>query len=93
MTKHSNTRVCGDKGEVHSDHHSVARGPGQVKPIFSFVYFHLCPRIKAAAGVKITAVRVSHEDQWAVQEEIEQDGTQTTAALSCMGHHLDTQSR
>ncbi|XP_076779085.1 transmembrane protein 132B [Arvicanthis niloticus] len=50
-------------------------------------------RIKAAAGVKITAVRVSHEDQWAVQEEIEQDGTQTTAALSCMGHHPDTQSR
>ncbi|XP_029389708.1 transmembrane protein 132B [Mus pahari] len=50
-------------------------------------------RIKAAAGVKITAVRVSHEDQWAVQEEIEQDGTQTMAALSCMGHHPDTQSR
>lgn len=43
--------------------------------------------------MKITAVRVSHEDQWAVQEEIEQDGTQTTAVLSCMGHHPDTQSR
>ncbi|KAH0502297.1 Transmembrane protein 132B [Microtus ochrogaster] len=50
-------------------------------------------RIKAAAGVKITAVRVSNENQWAVQEDIEQDGTQTTAALSCVGHHLEKQSR
>ncbi|XP_037054156.1 transmembrane protein 132B-like [Peromyscus leucopus] len=50
-------------------------------------------RIKAAAGVKITAVRVSNENQWAVQEDIEQDGTQTTAALACVGHHLEKQSR
>ncbi|XP_041504176.1 transmembrane protein 132B [Microtus oregoni] len=50
-------------------------------------------RIKAAAGVKITAVRVSNENQWAVQEDIEQEGTQTTAALSCVGHHLEKQSR
>ncbi|KAL6081595.1 hypothetical protein STEG23_007810, partial [Scotinomys teguina] len=48
--------------------------------------------IKAAAGVKITAVRVSNENQWAVQEDIEQDGTQTTAALACVGHHLEKQS-
>ncbi|XP_063081551.1 transmembrane protein 132B isoform X2 [Cavia porcellus] len=50
-------------------------------------------RIKAAAGVKITAVRVSSEDQWAVQEEIDHSDTQTTAALACVGHHPDTQSR
>ncbi|XP_048196674.1 transmembrane protein 132B [Perognathus longimembris pacificus] len=50
-------------------------------------------RIKAAAGVRITAVRLSKEDQWAVQEEIDHSSTQTTAALACVGHHTDTQSR
>ncbi|XP_036679277.1 transmembrane protein 132B [Balaenoptera musculus] len=50
-------------------------------------------RIKAAAGVKITAVRVSSEDQWAVQEEIDNDSVQTAATLTCVGHHPDTQSR
>lgn len=43
--------------------------------------------------MKITAVRVSNENQWAVQEDIEQDGAQTTAALSCVGHHLEKQNR
>ncbi|XP_017745029.1 PREDICTED: transmembrane protein 132B-like, partial [Rhinopithecus bieti] len=50
-------------------------------------------RIKAAAGVKIMAVRVSSEDQWAVQEEIDNGSTQTSATLTCMGHRPDTQSR
>ncbi|KAL1768487.1 transmembrane protein 132B [Sigmodon hispidus] len=50
-------------------------------------------RIKAASGVKITAVRVSNENQWTVQEDIEQDDTQTTATLSCVGHHPEKQSR
>uniref|UniRef100_A0A8C5KSF9 Transmembrane protein 132B n=1 Tax=Jaculus jaculus TaxID=51337 RepID=A0A8C5KSF9_JACJA len=50
-------------------------------------------RIKAVAGVKIMAVRVSDEDQWAVQEDIEQDSTQTTAALACTGHRRDPQNR
>lgn len=50
-------------------------------------------RINAAAGVKITAVRVSSEDQWAVQEEIDNGSTQTSATLTCMGHRPDTQSR
>ncbi|XP_057602445.1 transmembrane protein 132B [Hippopotamus amphibius kiboko] len=54
---------------------------------------HFTLRIKAAAGVRITAVRVSSEDQWAVQEEIDNDSVQTTATLTCVGHHLDTQSR
>ncbi|XP_012586578.1 PREDICTED: transmembrane protein 132B [Condylura cristata] len=52
-----------------------------------------CGLIKAAAGVKITAVRVSSEDQWAVQEEIDSDGDQTTATLTCVGHLPDAQSR
>ncbi|XP_035114052.2 transmembrane protein 132B isoform X1 [Callithrix jacchus] len=50
-------------------------------------------RIKAAAGVKIMAVRVSSEDQWAVQEEIDNGDTQTSATLTCMGHRPDMQSR
>ncbi|XP_059883858.1 transmembrane protein 132B isoform X2 [Delphinus delphis] len=54
---------------------------------------HFTLRIKAAAGVKITAVRVSSEDQWAVQEEIDNDSVQTAATLTCVGHHPDTQSR
>uniref|UniRef100_A0A8C9CAQ6 Transmembrane protein 132B n=1 Tax=Phocoena sinus TaxID=42100 RepID=A0A8C9CAQ6_PHOSS len=54
---------------------------------------HFALRIKAAAGVKITAVRVSSEDQWAVQEEIDNDSVQTAATLTCVGHHPDTQSR
>nr|XP_020739192.1 transmembrane protein 132B isoform X4 [Odocoileus virginianus texanus] len=54
---------------------------------------HFTLRIKAAAGVKITGVRVSSEDQWAVQEEIDNDSVQTTATLTCVGHHPDTQSR
>ncbi|XP_064128118.1 transmembrane protein 132B isoform X1 [Loxodonta africana] len=54
---------------------------------------HFTLRIKAAAGVKITAVRVSSEDQWAVQEDIENSSEQTTATLTCVGHHSDTQSR
>nr|XP_034492663.1 transmembrane protein 132B [Marmota flaviventris] len=49
-------------------------------------------RIKAAAGVKITAVRISNEDQWAVQEEVDHGSTQTTATLACVGHP-DTQGR
>lgn len=49
-------------------------------------------RIKAAAGVKITAVRLSNEDQWAVQEEVDHSSTQTTATLACVGHP-DTQGR
>ncbi|XP_054551406.1 transmembrane protein 132B [Talpa occidentalis] len=54
---------------------------------------HFTLRIKAAAGVKITAVRVSSEDQWAVQEEIDSDGDQTTATLTCVGHLPDARSR
>ncbi|XP_042524874.1 transmembrane protein 132B-like [Dipodomys spectabilis] len=50
-------------------------------------------RMKAAAGVRIMAVRLSKEDQWAVQEEIEHSSTQTTAVLACVGHHAATQSR
>lgn len=50
-------------------------------------------RIKAAAGVKISAVRVSSDQQWAVQEEIDSSSEQTTAALTCVGHHPDTQNR
>ncbi|XP_045697159.1 transmembrane protein 132B isoform X2 [Phyllostomus hastatus] len=50
-------------------------------------------RIKAAAGVRIAAVRVSGEDHWAVQEEIDNDGVGTTAALTCVGQHLDPRSR
>ncbi|KAM4827269.1 transmembrane protein 132B isoform 2-T2 [Thomomys bottae] len=50
-------------------------------------------RIKAAAGVRIVAVRTSREDQWAVQEEIEHGSAQTTAALACVGHHAATPSR
>ncbi|XP_006147433.1 transmembrane protein 132B [Tupaia chinensis] len=59
----------------------------------SSVAGHFTLRIKAAAGVKITAVRVSSEDQWAVQEEIDNSGAQTTAALTCMGQPPDVQSR
>nr|XP_058895653.1 transmembrane protein 132B [Kogia breviceps] len=54
---------------------------------------HFTLRIKAAAGVKITAVRVSSEDRWAVQEEIDNDSVQTAATLTCRGHQPDTQSR
>ncbi|KAM8818173.1 transmembrane protein 132B isoform 1-T1 [Rhynchonycteris naso] len=54
---------------------------------------HLTLRIKAAAGVKIMAVRVSSEDQWAVQEDIDNAGVQATATLTCVGHPADTQSR
>uniref|UniRef100_A0A8D1PDT4 Transmembrane protein 132B n=1 Tax=Sus scrofa TaxID=9823 RepID=A0A8D1PDT4_PIG len=54
---------------------------------------HFALRIKAAAGVKITAVRLSSEDQWAVQEEIDNGSDQTTATLTCVGHRPDTQSR
>ena len=50
-------------------------------------------RVKAAAGVRIVAVRVSSEDHWAIQEEIDNDGVQTTAALTCVGQRLDPQSR
>ncbi|KAM5239105.1 transmembrane protein 132B isoform 2-T2 [Ctenodactylus gundi] len=50
-------------------------------------------RIKAAAGVKVTAVRISSEGQWAVQEEIDHGDEQTTATLACVGHRPDTQSR
>lgn len=39
------------------------------------------------------AVRISSEDQWAVQEEIDNGSVQTTATLTCVGHHLDVQSR
>ncbi|XP_053525569.1 transmembrane protein 132B [Artibeus jamaicensis] len=54
---------------------------------------HFTLRIKAAAGVRIAAVRVSGEDRWAIQEEIDNDGVQTTAALTCVGQHRDPQSR
>uniref|UniRef100_A0A8C9KBR3 Transmembrane protein 132B n=1 Tax=Panthera tigris altaica TaxID=74533 RepID=A0A8C9KBR3_PANTA len=54
---------------------------------------HFTLRIKAAAGVRITAVRVTSEQQWAVQEEIDSSGSQTTATLTCVGHHPDPQSR
>ncbi|XP_006894747.1 PREDICTED: transmembrane protein 132B [Elephantulus edwardii] len=54
---------------------------------------HFTLRIKAAAGVKITSVRVSSEDQWAVQEEVDNSSEQTTATLTCVGHRPDTQSR
>jgi transmembrane protein 132 len=58
------------------------------------MYMFFSPhRIKAASGVKITEVRISKEDQWAVQEEIDHGSSQTTAALACVGHHPDTQSR
>ncbi|XP_058512622.1 transmembrane protein 132B [Ochotona princeps] len=50
-------------------------------------------RIKAAVGVKITAVRVGEDDQWTVQEQIEQDGAQTTASLTCVGRPRDVQNR
>lgn len=51
------------------------------------------PRIKAAVGVKITAVRVGEDDQWTVQEQIEQDGAQTTASLTCVGRPRDVHNR
>lgn len=54
---------------------------------------HFTLRIKAAAGVKIMAVRISSEEQWAVQEEIAHGDDQTTATLTCVGHPPDTQSR
>ncbi|XP_037672601.1 transmembrane protein 132B isoform X2 [Choloepus didactylus] len=54
---------------------------------------HFTLRIKAAAIVKVTAVRVSEEDQWAVQEEIDNGSEQTSATLTCVGHRLDLQSR
>ncbi|XP_036870348.2 transmembrane protein 132B [Manis javanica] len=53
---------------------------------------HFTLRIKAAAGVRIMAVRIS-SDQWAVQEEIDNGSVQTTATLTCVGHRPDTQSR
>ncbi|XP_047554064.1 transmembrane protein 132B [Lutra lutra] len=59
----------------------------------SSVADHFTLRIKAAAGVKISAVRVSSDQQWAVQEEIDSSSEQTTAALTCVGHHPDTQNR
>lgn len=55
--------------------------------------FFLPHRIKAAAGVRISAVRVSSEQQWAVQEDIDSSSEQTAATLTCVGHHPDTQSR
>nr|KAF6404292.1 transmembrane protein 132B [Molossus molossus] len=54
---------------------------------------HFALRIKAAAGVKIVAVRVSSGEQWAVQEDVDNGGVQTTATLTCVGRHLDTQGR
>nr|XP_058137202.1 transmembrane protein 132B isoform X2 [Dasypus novemcinctus] len=54
---------------------------------------HFTLRIKAAAGVKIMAVRVSSEDHWAVQEEVDNGSMQTSAALTCVGHRPDLQSR
>ncbi|XP_055003594.1 transmembrane protein 132B isoform X2 [Sorex araneus] len=54
---------------------------------------HFTLRIKAVAGVRLTAVRVSGSAQWAVQEEIERDGEQTTATLTCVGRLPDPQSR
>ncbi|XP_077015668.1 transmembrane protein 132B isoform X2 [Tamandua tetradactyla] len=50
-------------------------------------------RIKAAAVVKITAVRVIDEEQWAVQEDVDNGIQQTSAALTCVGHRLDLQGR
>nr|KAF6275297.1 transmembrane protein 132B [Pipistrellus kuhlii] len=50
-------------------------------------------RIRAAAGVRIAAVRVSGEEQWAVQEEIDNSGAQATATLTCAGPHPDPQGR
>lgn len=43
--------------------------------------------------MKIVAVRVSSGEQWAVQEDVDNGGVQTTATLTCVGRHLDTQSR
>ncbi|KAM5310896.1 transmembrane protein 132B [Glossophaga mutica] len=54
---------------------------------------HFTLRIKAAAGLRIVAVRVSSEDHWAVQEEVDNDGAQPTAALTCVGQRLDPRSR
>ncbi|KAK1328237.1 hypothetical protein QTO34_011804 [Cnephaeus nilssonii] len=54
---------------------------------------HFTLRIKAAAGVKIVAVRVSSEEQWAVQEEIDNSGAQATATLTCAGPRLGPQGR
>ncbi|XP_070256062.1 transmembrane protein 132B [Myotis yumanensis] len=54
---------------------------------------HFTLRIKAAAGVKIVAVRVSSEEQWAVQEEIDNSGAQATATLTCAGPRPDPQGR
>ncbi|XP_055987402.1 transmembrane protein 132B-like [Sorex fumeus] len=54
---------------------------------------HFTLRIRAVAGVRLTAVRVSGSTQWAVQEEIESDGMQTTATLTCVGRLPDPQSR
>ncbi|XP_027944829.1 transmembrane protein 132B [Eumetopias jubatus] len=59
----------------------------------SSVADHFTLRIKAAAGVRISAVRVSSEQQWAVQEDIDSGSEQTAATLTCVGHHPDTQSR
>ncbi|XP_075390742.1 transmembrane protein 132B [Tenrec ecaudatus] len=54
---------------------------------------HFTLRMKAAAGVKIAAVRVSSADRWAVQEDIDNGSDQTTATLTCVGHRPDPHSR
>ncbi|KAJ7309734.1 hypothetical protein JRQ81_007797, partial [Phrynocephalus forsythii] len=40
-------------------------------------------RIKAAPGLKIIELRVSHPDQWGVQQDIDNGRTQTTATIVC----------
>ncbi|XP_043832380.1 transmembrane protein 132B isoform X3 [Dromiciops gliroides] len=54
---------------------------------------HFTLSIKAAPGLKIMAVRVSDEDEWEIQEEIDNGEMQTTATLVCVGHIPDTENR
>ncbi|XP_036621095.1 transmembrane protein 132B-like [Trichosurus vulpecula] len=54
---------------------------------------HFTLSIKAAPRLKIMAVRVSNEDEWEIQEEIDNGEMQTTATLVCVGHIPDTENR
>ncbi|XP_051828577.1 transmembrane protein 132B [Antechinus flavipes] len=54
---------------------------------------HFTLSIKAAPRLKIMAVRVSNEDEWEIQEEIDNGETQTTATLVCVGHIPDIENR
>nr|XP_033812044.1 transmembrane protein 132B [Geotrypetes seraphini] len=54
---------------------------------------HFTLRIKAAASVKVVAVRVDRAEQWEVQQDIDNGGQQTTATLDCTSHGPVEESR